>query len=86
MKINADKVKHFIACLAISAVAAIIQSVAGANYLQSFVAGVIAGGAIGIGKEYGDQCSSIGHWDWSDILADLLGAIVGAASGSLMSL
>lgn len=35
--------------------------------------------AMGIGKEYGDECSEGNKWDWSDVLYDVLGGIVGAS-------
>lgn len=47
---------------------------------------MIAGGAIGVGKEYGDKCAPGNKWDWSDITMDMVGSAVGAALGSLLSL
>ena len=35
--------------------------------------------AMGIGKEYGDECAEGNKWDWSDVLHDVLGGIVGAS-------
>lgn len=41
-------------------------------------AGIVAGMALGIGKEYGDKTAAGNRWDWYDILADFVGAILGA--------
>ena len=35
--------------------------------------------AMGVGKEYGDECAEGNNWDWSDVLYDVLGGIVGAS-------
>lgn len=86
MKIQQDHIKHFVACYVIAFVASSIESGCGASYILSLIAGIIAGGAIGVGKEYGDHCAPGNKWDWSDIAADMAGAISGAALGSLFSL
>ena len=86
MKIKQDHLKHFSVCLAVAFSASSIEAGFGASYGQSFVAGIIAGGAIGVGKEYGDKCAPGNKWDWSDIAADIAGSIVGSAIGSLFSL
>lgn len=77
---------HFGACAAVAFSASSIEAGCGASYGQSFVAGLIAGGAIGVGKEYGDKCAPGNRWDWADIAADVAGSVVGAAMGSLFSL
>lgn len=86
MKIQPDHIKHFGVCLAVAFSASSIEAGFGASYGQSFVAGLIAGGAIGVGKEYGDIFAPGNKWDWSDISADMVGSIIGAALGSLLSL
>lgn len=86
MKIQPDHIKHFCVCVAVALTASSIEASFGASYWQSFTAGVIAGGAIGVGKEYGDKCAPGNKWDWNDISVDMIGAICGAAIGSLFSL
>lgn len=86
MKIQQDHLKHFVVCLVVAFSASSIEAGCGASFIQSFVAGIIAGGAIGVGKEYGDHCAPGNKWDWSDITADVIGAVVGSALGSLFSL
>lgn len=86
MRIHQDHLKHFGICLFVALTASAVEAVCGASYGQSFVAAVIAGGAIGVGKEYGDECAPGNKWDWSDIGADFAGSVVGAALGSLLSL
>ena len=86
MKIKSAHLKHFIVCLAISFAASLIEALCLASISQSFIAGIIAGGAIGVGKEYGDKCAPRNKWDWNDIAADMAGAVIGSALGSLFSL
>ena len=40
--------------------------------------GVACALAMGIGKEYGDECAEGNEWDWDDVAADIVGAIIGA--------
>ena len=35
--------------------------------------------AMGIGKEYGDECADGNSWDWDDVAADIVGAIIGSS-------
>ena len=84
MKIDSDKVKHFLACAAISFTASTVEF--GAEYHNAWIAGFIAGMAIGVGKEYGDSCAHGTKWDWSDIGADAVGSIIGATLGSMFTL
>lgn len=86
MKISTDKIKHLVVCFIVSASAAIIESVFGATYPLSLLAGMIAGVAIGVGKEYGDLCAIGNRWDWHDIAADAIGALLGSGVGALVSI
>ena len=42
-------------------------------------AGVACALAMGVGKEYGDECAENNNWDWQDIAVDIVGAIIGAS-------
>lgn len=86
MKFHSDKIKHFGACAVVSLIASATESALGARYLNAWLAGFIAGIAIGVGKEYGDKCAIGNRWDWADIGADALGSVVGASLGSLISI
>jgi len=86
MVIKQNIIKHFVACFIVACGTSVIESWCGSSYSQSLLAGIIAGGAIGVGKEYGDKCAIENKWDWSDIGADALGSIVGASLGSLFTL
>lgn len=86
MKISTDKIKHLVVCFIVSASAAVIESVFGATYPLSLLAGMIAGVAIGVGKEYGDRCAIGNRWDWHDIAADTIGALLGSGVGALVSI
>ena len=35
--------------------------------------------AMGIGKEYGDECAEGNEWSWDDVAADIVGAIIGSS-------
>lgn len=78
-----DKCKHFGACMAVAAAASAAESAAGANPFHAASTGLMAGMAIGVGKEYGDHCSPGNRWDWADIAADAAGSLCGSLLGSL---
>lgn len=42
-------------------------------------AGVACALAMGVGKEYGDECAENNNWDWQDIAVDIVGAIIGSS-------
>ena len=43
-------------------------------------AGLACALAMGVGKEYGDECAEGNSWDWDDVAADIVGAIIGSSS------
>ena len=42
-------------------------------------AGVACALAMSVGKEYGDECAEGNNWDWDDVAADIVGAIIGSS-------
>lgn len=67
------------------AVALRIQGVAGVDcYCGVFLAGFLGGLAAWVGKEYGDECAEGNRWDWQDIAADCIGALVGGGLAAII--
>lgn len=81
-----NRIKHIIACASVSLIASSIEGLLGASYLNAWIAGIVAGMAIGVGKEYGDSCADNNKWDWADIGADAFGSVVGTTLGSIFAL
>lgn len=79
MKIQRDKYLHFLACAAISALVSMLSFVIDSNSVEIAYSGFVAGVAAGLGKEYGDFTCSGNKWDNFDIIADVLGALVGSS-------
>lgn len=84
MKIAKDKKIHFSVC-AISAVAMmvfmrILSSPLDVAVLSSQICSIF----LGVGKEYGDKVNQNNHWDWYDLLADVVGALFGSLIGCLL--
>lgn len=87
-----DSTKHLIVCAATSALASagiallvwMSLVVTSCEELMEHMlapvwfAGVACALAMGIGKEYGDECAEDNNWSWDDIAADIVGAIIGA--------
>jgi hypothetical protein len=69
MLLKKDKLLHF----TLSAVSTFALSLASPIIGVSFTLG------LGLGKEYGDSKAPNNHWDWLDVLADLVGIGVGVA-------
>ena len=72
-----DKLLHFICCFIVSAIMAVINGLYGiilVGMINSFACGI----AIGVGKEYGDSKAKGNKWDWKDIIADAIGALLGS--------
>ena len=63
-----DKLKHIV----VSAIIAVALNL----FLPWWVAGLITL-AIGVGKEVYDKVSGKGHPEWKDLVADLVGIIIG---------
>lgn len=63
-----DKLKHIV----VSAIVAVVLNL----ILPWWVAGLLTL-AIGVGKEVYDKLSGKGHPEWEDLLADLVGILIG---------
>lgn len=84
---NLDKVCHFLACIVIAIVfsAIILHTTMGATLLVSATCGLIAAMMCGVFKEVFDFVRG-GTIDGKDLLADLIGSIIGAALSMLILL
>lgn len=74
-----DKVKHFLVCWATSLFTGMLMIATGCNWWQSAIVGFMTAMALGVGKEYGDSKAQGNYWDWWDILADAVGALLGCS-------
>lgn len=88
-----DKIKHLTICTTTSALASagiallvwVSLVVTSCEELMEHLlapvwfAGVACALAMGVGKEYGDECAEGNSWDWDDIAADVVGAIIGSS-------
>lgn len=87
-----DNDKHIVVTAVMSfiigllcAIALRLQGVAGVDcYCGVFSAGFLGGLAAGVGKEYGDECCENNKWDWQDIAADCIGALVGGGLAAIL--
>ena len=62
------------------AVALRLQGVGGGEaFFGVALAGFCGGLAAGVVKEYGDECAEGNEWDWDDVAADIVGAIIGSS-------
>lgn len=82
MRISKDKKLHFTCCLLIALVTTILIGLL-SNWYAGSLAGLLTAMGTGVGKEYGDKINPYNKWDWYDILADLIGTIVGISIGML---
>ena len=88
-----DKNKHLIICAIASALASVGIAllvwvslvVTSCEELMEHLlapvwfAGVACALAMGVGKEYGDECAEGNNWSWDDVAADIVGAIIGSS-------
>ena len=88
-----DKTKHLIICAIASALASsgiallvwVSLVVTSCQELMEHLlapvwfSGLACALAMGIGKEYGDECAEGNEWSWDDVAADIVGAIIGSS-------
>lgn len=87
-----DSTKHLIVCAIASALASLgialllwvslvvtsCEELMEHLFAPVWFSGVACALAMGVGKEYGDECAEGNKWDWNDIAADIVGAIIGS--------
>lgn len=90
MKIEKDKLMHFLVCLAVAfffsclgtnVVYRLAPEALGLRILMGAAAGFVAAMLLGIEKEVDDSRMAGNHFCWKDLLADILGAAVGSLGG-----
>ena len=89
-----DNGKHLLATMIFGftigilvAIALRLQGVSGGEAFGGVaLAGFCGGLAAGIGKEYGDECAKGNYWDWKDIAADCIGALVGGGFAMILTI
>lgn len=88
-----DPIKHLLICATTSALASVgialllwvsLVVTSCEELMEHLLApvwfsGVACALAMGVGKEYGDECAEGNEWSWDDIAADIVGAIIGAS-------
>lgn len=78
-----DKGAHFFVCMFIAMVFAFILLLFRSKPSCCCIVAFLASLCVGMAKEYGDMNAPGNHWDWWDILADAIGALVGCTLGLL---
>ena len=88
-----DKTKHLLVCaitatLASSGIALLLWVSLVVTSCQELMehllapvwfSGLACALAMGVGKEYGDECAEGNAWSWDDVAADVVGAIIGSS-------
>ena len=88
-----DPMKHLLVCAITSALASVgialliwmslvvtsCQELMEHLLAPVWFSGVACALAMGMGKEYGDECAEGNSWDWDDLAADIVGAILGSS-------
>lgn len=86
MSIPKDKLQHISVCsiisLSVGALLYALHSPLLITIISSFLCSMMAG----LGKEFGDKVNPYNKWDWKDLFADCIGAIIGTSVGSLLYL
>lgn len=77
-KMANDKLLHVGACAVIAFAFSALAYFCGCGYGSRVVMGIAVALACGLAKEYADEQHTEGAWSWGDVLADFIGAVVGA--------
>jgi hypothetical protein len=78
MRIAKDKRKHFLACLAISLSVGLQMIIWDATVIVAFLSAFYPGLWAGLAKEFADEQNG-GVFDLNDLVADILGSLLGAS-------
>lgn len=77
MEIRSDHIFHFAASALGMLFGYYIMHLLSCPFWPCVAGGVMFGLGLGLGKEIGDTISPGNKWDWTDILADILGLAAG---------
>ena len=85
MDIRVDLMKHFSAGMLIAVVVGIVALCTYGNWLNVLLTSALCGVVANLAKEYSDKAHDCA-WDWSDVGAGALGALLGGALMALTAL
>ena len=86
MEIRKDHIFHFAASALGMFFGYYIMHLLSCPFWPCIAGGVLFGLGLGLGKEIGDMLSPGNKWDWTDILADILGLAAGTIVILILSL
>ena len=86
MAIRKDHIFHFIASAVGMIFGYYIMTLLSCPFWPCIAGGVLFGLGLGLGKEFGDMLSPGNKFDFSDLLADLIGLAVGTGIVLLIGL
>ena len=86
IEIQKDKWYHFGCSGLIGLFFGIMFMLLQMSAIQIFIAAFFAILNTGFGKEYGDYNNPRSGWDWKDIIADAIGAFLGAGCIAILKL
>lgn len=75
-----DKIIHLVCCLIAAILVTVLFGIISSSYI-SVLSGFVAAVCLAIGKEMGDYFNPNSKWDWYDLLAGVIGALVGSQIG-----
>lgn len=78
MDIRTDLIKHFSAGMLIAIIVGIVAYCTNGNWLNILLTSALCGVVANLAKEYADKAHGCA-WDWNDVGAGTLGAILGAS-------
>ena len=75
--IEKDKIIHASVCATASAAVMLLFRLIGSAICESIISAALVAMGMGVTKEFADSLNPNNKWDWFDLLADLIGAIIG---------